>query len=199
MLIVSYYPGAGGFRYLRSLRNIEFSVPGITYDKTILRGIRTDSHMLGDLQDYADMMVTHCVNVPLIRSRYMDATVVQLRAPLRDCLRREWMLAGRSIYSSRISSQEKAHRAIDSAFTAISWHSEYYQKYPMQVDDDTIMIDIATAHSEFGKIMRDELLRYQSPFFDLAWQAFSRYGHTAPIIDIFEASALANRSDDLGP
>lgn len=197
--IVSYYPGAGGHRYLRWNMGAEFNSPGVTYDSTILKGIRTDSYMLDEVQPIDGMLTTHCVNIKTIRSRYPTANVVYLDAEFSQCLCREWMLAGNGIYAKSVPDQEATHQLVDSAFNTIVWHSKYYQQYPLDLDSGVLVVDIATDSTEFGAVMRDEFTLCQSDIFNIAWRAYQEFGDDAPIIDIFDASAEANKLADLAP
>lgn len=185
MLIVSYFPGAGGHRYLRWLAGLDFTSPGITYDSTITKFIRCDSYMLTDeIQPEDRMMVTHCMNVPHIRSKYPHCDIVQLDMNLHLALRREWVLCNPALCESRAG----LHTAIDSAFSTIVWHSSYYKQYPVCVDADTQVISVLSDNTAFGNTMQAEVGRYSNNIFDLAWAAYQDHGPDAPIIDIFEAN-----------
>jgi hypothetical protein len=69
-------------------------------------------------------------------------------------------------------------------FDIIAWHHNYYAKYPVDWNTDTV-IDIDTDCTEFGQVMRKELDK-NDPLFDLAWDCFTNVGPDAPIIDLYK-------------
>lgn len=75
---------------------------------------------------------------------------------------------------------------LSSAFEAIVWHQELYNKYQFDVGQGTL-IDIDNQDNDFAKLMRKELSFYEdNVLFNFAWDAYQKYGSTAPIIDLFK-------------
>lgn len=78
---------------------------------------------------------------------------------------------------------------INSAFSSVCYHRNYYDKYP-----PTILtapgIDIIDGRnknsSEFSKVIISELDRYTSEVFDFAWTAFDISGPDAPVLSMWE-------------
>mgnify|MGYP003338022682 FL=1 len=58
---------------------------------------------------------------------------------------------------------------INSAYEAITWHLEYYKKYPVDFSTAHHVIDIDTEANEFCKLMQNELNRYHSELFTQVW------------------------------
>lgn len=56
----------------------------------------------------------------------------------------------------------------ESAAENIQWHRDYYQKYPVDTLDCTVLH--INDDNVFCRIMRDELALYQSHVFDRAWE-----------------------------
>lgn len=69
---------------------------------------------------------------------------------------------------------------LDSAWSAIAWHHNYYTLYPLTIDK----FETATEH-EFYDMMFAELDSYTSPLFDFCWNTYCSLGKTAPIVDLY--------------
>ena len=80
---------------------------------------------------------------------------------------------------------------INSAFSSICYHRNYYDKYPPTMLTEP-GIDVVNCKknnknlSEFSKIILSELDRYSSEEFEFAWDAFDIGGHSAPILSMWE-------------
>lgn len=84
------------------------------------------------------------------------------------------------------------YHEINAAYESVIWHKEYYERYPFTTDETVTVVDIQNDKSDFAQVMRDELGRYSSEVFDLAWDVATQYGRGAPVLDIFRARFSAN-------
>jgi hypothetical protein len=102
-MIISFYPGAGGSRYLQLLLGKDWTRHGVSYDNTnqqqvdhryLLRSttIKKDGHIL-----------THCINSKLIQSTFPNQEIIFIKSGLKESLRREWALHGHNRYISTVN------------------------------------------------------------------------------------------------
>jgi len=89
-------------------------------------------------------------------------------------------------------SVQGVHNFLNAAYTAIIWHHELYQKYPLDPGAGRL-VDIDTDETEFGHVMRRELNLYQNnKLFNFAWDVYKNLGKDAPIITLFNESKIAH-------
>jgi len=80
---------------------------------------------------------------------------------------------------------------INSAFSSICYHRNYYNTYPptMLSSSGVDIIDCRKNNSnstEFSKVILSELDRYISKTFDFAWDTFDSLGESAPVLSMWE-------------
>ncbi len=80
---------------------------------------------------------------------------------------------------------------INSAFSSICYHRNYYNTYPptMLSSSGVDIIDCRKNNSnftEFSKVIISELDRYASETFDFAWDTFDSLGESAPVLSMWE-------------
>lgn len=68
------------------------------------------------------------------------------------------------------SIRDRLFYEIDSIFGTISYHLDYYQKYPFDPSHSTKIISIDDDNDDFAKMMHKELATYHSEIFDRIWQ-----------------------------
>ena len=79
---------------------------------------------------------------------------------------------------------------INSAFSSICYHRNYYNTYPPTMLSSP-GVDIINCrknnsnYTEFSKIIISELDRYPSETFDFAWDTFDRLGENAPVLSMW--------------
>lgn len=106
-MIIAYYPGAGGNKYLLRLKNLQWQTYGRYYDNQIeqspfYRYLYNDSKV-GVENDY---ILTHCVYTPLLKKLWPDKKITVLLFDLKLCLCREWMLMGHKDYVDQLPSPD---------------------------------------------------------------------------------------------
>jgi hypothetical protein len=165
-MIIAFYPGAGGNRYYHYINGRNEFDACTTYDHLLnsqkfeYRYLDNDSKL-----DDQPTILTHCVDVPLLRKLFPQQTDIRvIVSDLDASLRREWQLAGRH-------RQQRSTNPVEDAAASIGFHYRYYREYPMDTLGATAVINIDTDDSEFAQMMRQEL-NIQSPEFDQALQDY---------------------------
>jgi hypothetical protein len=182
-MIISYYPGSGGHRYILFLKNLPFDSPnrhmhqpnfGYHNYRYLTNGTLQDRYF--NVDKWQD---THTLNTSLIKKFFPGHKIVKIKADLKKSLCRVWRVVTCYQYINH-SMQDQ----VGQIFDMIVWHHNYYAMYPEDWSSADEVIDIDTDPTEFGKVMRKEL-NNTDPLFDLAWDVFLQYGPNAPIIDLY--------------
>ena len=97
-LVISFYPGTGGNRYLNMIDNQPWSELNRLYDKSTQH---FGNRYLEDVK-YDQIVLTHCVDSKRLKEIFPDYRLVHIKSDLQSSLRREWMLAGVSRYKNRV-------------------------------------------------------------------------------------------------
>lgn len=121
-MIIAFYPGAGGNRYLRMLSNKEWATPGISYDNLVTDQLYRNRYLI-DPGAYSDnnIVLTHCLNSTHILEKFPGHEIVFILGDIKKCLRREWKLAGCTRYLSRQTKVELDRIEHYVAFKDSSW------------------------------------------------------------------------------
>lgn len=188
-MVICFYPGSGGNRYLRYTQGLEYSTSGVMYDGHNPDHIRLQRYFDGEfVKPGLPDVLSHCVNVPHVKRIFPEQQeLVVIRSSLQKSLRRLWVM---NEHSDRTTGRTDRNR-IDTAFSVIVWHLEYYSRRPLEVGD-AMVINLDHPACEFSYTMAKELDCYQSEIFDLAWDSVASYGSNAPILDIFDAKFSAS-------
>lgn len=96
-MIIGYYPGGGGNRFIRYMENQEFHQTGLAYDNIVsapLRGKYLDAD--GQVENKThDPMLLHCVNYDRIYQETGRSDIVIIKSDIKDSLCREWSIKGK--------------------------------------------------------------------------------------------------------
>lgn len=190
-MVICFYPGSGGNRYLLYHHGLEHSSPYVMYDGKNQAHIQSDRYFDCSVapSSHRDVL-SHCVNTPHISKLFPGHEIVLIKASLQQSLRRAWMLD--EIRQEEKNPNRSGLDKINSAFALIQWHDDYYHKYPYEALPTVREINLEDPCCDFSVMMRDEMNRYHDEIFDLAWEAYQTLGPNAPIFDIFEARSSAN-------
>jgi len=109
-MIIGYFPGAGGNRYLRQLQGLEYSQDAVTYDIKNPLQTFTNRYMLNGIDDQAEIILTHCLNAPRLKMLAPDRELIFLAADMKKCLHREWALEG---HNNRYKSESTVNVRIE--------------------------------------------------------------------------------------
>lgn len=98
-MIIAFYPGAGGNRYLRMLRQLEYQTHKKIYDDTINDQTYANRYLVdNDVHRDQEIILTHCMNEFHIKKKFPTHDIVFIVGDLKKCLRREWALVGHDRY-----------------------------------------------------------------------------------------------------
>lgn len=101
-MIIAFYPGAGGNRYLRMMQNLEWQQTNTSYDTVNIGQYFDNRYLLGDAVDTdQDFILTHCLNTTHLQNKIPGHDIVFVIGDLQACLQREWQLAGHNRYMQK--------------------------------------------------------------------------------------------------
>jgi hypothetical protein len=97
-MIIAYYPGAGGNRFLKKTTRKEWATLGISYDSQVHDQLFLHRYLLqdGTPQAQTEYTLTHCMNSTKIQQMFPKEPIIFINSNLQQSLRREWSLAGHS-------------------------------------------------------------------------------------------------------
>ena len=103
-MIIAFYPGAGGNKYLLSLNNRQWQTHGRYYDNEIINQLPFYRYLYNDSNVIVEnaLILTHCVHTPLLKKLWPDSKITVLLFDLKSCLRREWVLKGHNAYIDKL-------------------------------------------------------------------------------------------------
>ncbi len=102
-MIIAYYPGAGGNRYLRMLQGHEWTKPHQGYDDLVTDQKHHHRYLYADSKiENSGVILTHCMNTPLIKKICPHREITVIIGDMKSCLRREWCLYGHARYCDRV-------------------------------------------------------------------------------------------------
>jgi hypothetical protein len=110
-MIISFYPGGGGNRYLRFLADLDWENLNCSYDNTNYNQMFEHRYLLENTNTgvTGSTILTHCINKNKIQQVFSDSALVFIKTDLQSSLRREWILHGhkRFIEKNTISQLDK--------------------------------------------------------------------------------------------
>jgi len=162
-MIIAYYTGSGGHRYLNFVEHKDYTKLGVTYyhdkDKELEYLVPEKTY-----QQYP-IVLTHCLNYNLIRQKFPnDQDITFIIADRKASWCRKYLI---KVSQNFISDDEKYQTALN----FISELDNYYNKIPIHIGNAKV-IDIKIDNSNFSNIMKQELLVYSCEHFERAWNKF---------------------------
>jgi hypothetical protein len=168
-VVVSYFPGAGGFRFMHHLLGKSFDLnPSGNYHHSNLDCNNLIHHDPGNqyryptLSDHGEIdnsipiAYTHSVNSDLIRKTYPKRKIIKIKSSLTDALVRYWNVAGKERWQ-----QEIARLGGNAMLNSVMlFHLNYYTKTGVDWSADQL-IDIESGPDEFSVFMRDQLTQHR--------------------------------------
>jgi len=98
-MIIAFYPGAGGNRYLRMMQNLEWQQSDTSYDAVNPGQDYKNRYLLDDaVNTDQEFILTHCLNKTQLQNKIPGHNIVFVLGDLKPCLQREWQLAGHNRY-----------------------------------------------------------------------------------------------------
>ena len=94
-MIIAFYPGTGGNRYLQKLLDNDWTQPRRSYDLTNTGQQYEHRYLTGNItQTDSQYILTHCMNSKRIQQIFPNIPIVFINAELQSGLKREWVLHG---------------------------------------------------------------------------------------------------------
>lgn len=95
-MIISFFPGGGGNRYIRYLSNLDWKNLNCSYDQFNHNQDFIYRYLLESAKvNFVDnTILTHCVNQHKIKKWFPKKQIVFIKTDIQASLRREWMLHG---------------------------------------------------------------------------------------------------------
>lgn len=183
-MLIAFYPGAGGNRYLKMLKGLEWKEPLRTYDRDVRNQhfknrYLLDTAIIEQLADKDQYVLTHNVNSHYIDKHFPNKPIIFIKGDLKKCLRREWMLAGHNRYKEK--KIEKVHDRLQhyASYKDDRWPTittiEELEALPAKILDET-NIDfkrVCMSNSQAPKTLQsvtDELsIKAQSSYEIIKW------------------------------
>ena len=168
-VVISYFPGAGGFRFIHHLLGESFDQnPQSNYHQVH----RVNDHLIhhnpanlyryqtlsdhGDVNDSIPIAYTHAVNSDLIRKTYPNRKIIKIKSSLTDALARYWNVEGKDRWQ-----QEIARLGGNAMLNSVMlFHLNYYTKTGVDWNADQL-IDIESSPDEFSRFMREQLTQHR--------------------------------------
>ena len=98
-MIIAFYPGAGGNRYMRMMQNLEWKKSDTSYDAVNPGQDFNNRYLIGNAADTdQDFILTHCLNKTHLQNKIPGHDIVFVMGDFKACLQREWRLAGHNRY-----------------------------------------------------------------------------------------------------
>lgn len=229
-MIIAYYPGAGGNRYLQRLLGNSWDQFNISYDNKNQDQVFQHRYLTSTVTlKPRPHTLTHCMHSQQIAEVFPGQAITFIKSDLQASLRREWILHGHKRFVDQqikkdvsrlshyqaikdaawpeINSIEQLDRLpahilsevqadyakvtdqnidvpvlleslardclnkINSAYEIISWHKDYYNKWPVDFSQAEHVIDLDQDQDDFCVFMTQELDLYHSDLFDMVWEA----------------------------
>jgi sarcosine oxidase delta subunit len=122
-MIIAFYPGAGGNRYLQRLLGNDWTKPHTSYDQINTTQQYQHRYLLDNIaHTNSQHILTHCMNSQKIQQTFPGHSIVFIRSNLRASLQREWALHGHERYMNQTQKTTTVSRLEHyQAFRASHW------------------------------------------------------------------------------
>ena len=123
-MVVAFYPGGGGNRYLRYLKKKQFDKKDATYDNINNLNVLHKYPHINDLFNDNNTILTHCVNYPLLVSTFPNQSeFIFIKSDIKKSLNREFILEGYKRYIKNEKIEPRINQMLEhySAFKDASW------------------------------------------------------------------------------
>lgn len=149
-MIVAFYPGAGGNRYLRRLLDKDWVQLNQSYDCYNL-GQKYEYRYLTNLitAPQTEHTLTHCMNIQRIQQCLPATSVVFIKSDLQASLRREWMLHGHQRYMNQLKTCMVSRLDHYRAFKDPTW-PEVQTEFQINQLPNNILIEV---NNDYNKVI----------------------------------------------
>lgn len=200
-IVISYYPGAGGFRLAYYLYDkIWNRKPGQHYHcadagcspPERMRNYKLNSNAGGHfltvnspvIESSYPIELSHCLNSEILRRCFPNRKIIKIKSPLLPALARYWQVFGcqnPTVVNKIIKTQFYTENYNTGLFYFILQQAHYEYEYYTQTPVDWMadqLFDIELGQDEFCQFMRDEYLHSQSLEALDAWAILRRTKYT---------------------
>lgn len=102
-MIIAFFPGAGGNRFLQRMLNKEWSSPDTSYDDVNIDQAFEHRYLLGAVPNsQSGYVLTHCMNSKKLQQTFPGQPVTFIKSDLCCSLQREWTLNGHKRFEQRV-------------------------------------------------------------------------------------------------
>lgn len=158
--VIGFYPGGGGNRYARSIRNEEYSTDNITYDRLLNNQHFENRYLLAQFVETSDLILTHCLNPSRIKQFIPDCNITFLVSDFKKSLHREWVLEGLSRYKPNdieINVRIEHYNAIKSDTWPDIMHENEFTLLPdnikQEVDESFAKVNELSNNSKYQQLL----------------------------------------------
>jgi hypothetical protein len=169
-VVVSYFPGAGGFRFIHHLLGESFDQnPRGNYhhdgsvDDSMMYYNPADQYRYPtqatqeEIKDPAPIAYTHAINTDIIKKVYPGRRIIKIKSNLVAALARYWNVEGVQHHQ-----QDIENLGLNTVFRRVmNFHRRYYSETGVDWSADQL-INIDQDPGEFCVFMRDQLAQNQS-------------------------------------
>jgi hypothetical protein len=190
-MIIAFYPGAGGNRYLRSIQGLEWQTSNVSYDLLTGQDSKNRYLLKESINEYRtgnrNFVLTHCLNASHLKKLFPGYKITYIVSDLKTSLKREWYLKGHDKFVSQQTVQVLDRLEHYNAFKDKSWPTcnNYadLEMLPSYINDEVIdNYNKNTQRSGVGilKELETEILnRVNSSYETIKWH--KEYYATYPV------------------
>lgn len=120
-MIIAFYPGGGGNRYLQYLLGNEWSTHNRSYDNTAFQLFEHRYLLSSAPPAVKEHILTHSMNSEQIGHAFPDQLIVFIKTDLQQSLRREWMLHGHQRFMTKKAKADKSRIEHYNAIKDSTW------------------------------------------------------------------------------
>jgi hypothetical protein len=136
-MIIAFYPGAGGNRYLQRLLGNDWAQPHRSYHRKINTKQYAHRYLLEPvLPGDSQYILTHCMNCQKIQQTFPGHSVVIINSNLQVSLQREWALHGHQRFRDQRKTNTVPKLEHYMAFRAPHWPSIDHEDQIDQLADN---------------------------------------------------------------
>ena len=121
-MIIAFYPGAGGNRYLQRLLGNEWTHPHTSYDQINTGQQYPHRYLLDHIPPAKSQhILTHCMNSQKIQETFPGQAMVFIKSNLQASLQREWVLHGHERFLNQMTKNSVSRLEHYWAYRAPGW------------------------------------------------------------------------------
>ena len=153
-MIIAFYPGAGGNRYLQRLLGNDWTQPNTSYDLKTTQ-LYAHRYLLDPVpQTESQCILTHCMNSQKIQQTFPGHAMVFIKSNLRISLQREWALHGHQRFQDRKIKNTVSRLEHYMAFRAPAWpdivSEDQIDQLPENIKQEV--------HADYDKVVNDTVI-----------------------------------------